>query len=248
MKNHIYNYLGLLTVTSTVAVAGAAPAQAVTLDEFNQNQTSQTVQDNDSSGQNFVTNTKQFTSSGFGIDFDRTIGVKKISGPSGLGITTEVVTQGIGLKSTSNNSSVEGNSFLSYDPQNASGDFDLTQGGNDALSLELLTVDKDVGVDLNIETTSGNATGSTVVPDDATGSLTFALNSLNNSGNATFSSVEKIRYDFDFAPEGEIATTEVNTVPYEMETGFGLAAAAALFGYRKFRKSRAKRQNNAVAE
>jgi len=37
-------------------------------------------------------------------------------------------------------------------------------------------------------------------------------------------------------------------VPYEMETGFGLAAAAALFGYRKFRKLKAKRQNDAVAE
>jgi len=252
MKNHIYNYLGLLTVTSTVAVAGAAPAQAIVFDDFSEPtgppQPVQEVEDNVADG-NEDTDTATFTNSGVGVDLDREIAVNLTADNSNVStdlLVSRVDSSSIGIESTDLDNDAEGESFIRYTPTTASS-FDLSN----APALQIVVEDTDQpGVNLS------SSIGTVGNPTTSLGSKTLGeINnpktfSFNLSGVSNTDETDFVQFKFDSAgvAGADVEATQVNAVPYEMETGFGLAAVAALFGYRKFRKSRAKRQNNAVAE
>jgi len=244
MKNHIYNYLGLLTITSTVAVAGAAPAQAIVLDEFTTPQ-SVTADESNSPQSNTVT----FFNSDLGIDLDRTITADVTQGTGETDV--EIDRDGLDLGESNTDTNAAGTTELTY-TRNGGGSIDLANQQSFKINFRSVSSPEAIDTTFGVTDTNSSATSTKEAPQGANTSTRFDVSEFSG---IDFSQVQEVSINFDYTESGtvvggaDLSAKNANAaVPYEMETGFGLAAAAALFGYRKFRKSRAKRQNNAVAE
>ena len=135
---------------------------------------------------------------------------------------------------------------LNYTPANQSS-FDLTQGGNDFLRINLTSVNEPISnLELTLDDGTNTASDSVSIANGETGPVDFDVTSGSFSSIDT-GSVEEVDYAFNIDSEGDIRASQVESVPFEAETSFGLIAVAGFFGYRKFRQYKAKRNNDSVA-
>lgn len=242
MKHQMFRYLGLLTVTGAVALADVAPAKAITIDDFDQQD--QFVQDNTADDIAASSTTTNPITSGVG-NLNRTITVNakndtSISPDNSINARVAASTDEINFINTDGD--IAGDYFITY--ESASGTpFNLLQGGNPnnlGTSLLLRRSDQDTRVRLTLNTVSGNDTSAFKdLPRNQAGGETvvFPFNTFDNS--LTFDEVNSLQFEFDVAEATDFSVDEIQVIPFEAEAATGIAVLG-LWGVWKLRRRQNK--------
>lgn len=238
MKHYMYRYLGLLSVTSAVTFGNVAPAKAIIVDDFNQED--QFVQDNTADGIAASSMSPNPITSDVG-NLNRTITVDAendtaITPDNSLSAEVAASTDEVNFINTDGD--IAGDYLLTYESSSSS-TFDLLQGNNPddlGLSLLLRRSDQDTRVRFALNTVGGNdVSGFRNLPRNQAGGETVFVpfNTFNNS--LTLDQVNSLEVQFDLAEATDASLDEVRVIPFEAESVTGIVLLG-LWGTWKLRR------------